>query len=528
MSAFTCLLLLSGLGLVAASAPASATSTTLCTGYSACARAGMSASGYAANRYTMWWRMYTGHNCTNYAAYRMVSNGMPNERPWSGGGNARYWGTANASITDDVPAVGAVAWWDAYVRPAGSAGHVAYVEQVISPDEIVISQDSWGGDFSWARITREGGSWPSGFIHFNDVALENTAPPVVSGTTRVGGTLTATSGTWTAPDLSYSYQWRAGKREITGATAPVVQLTSAEEGKKISVRVTAEKAGYPVTTVASPKTTAIQPGEITAITQPAVTGEAEVDSTLTASAGSWSPEPTGVTYQWSADGTPLEGATGASLVPGAEEIGKALTVTVTATKEGYNPVASTSLPTGAVAPGTFTVSTPPTVTGTPRLGETLRADAPGFTPTGDVGVQWYRGGTPVPGATSTTYAVTAADLGERLSARMTLSRPGYTTREVSSSRTARVKTPATLDVRTHNREHRLRLRALVDAPGVDDVAGMLRITFRGEVVKQVPVRAGTATTVLRGLPPGARKLKVRFVSTRSIRGATWRDTVRVR
>ena len=144
----------------------------------------------------MFWRMYAGHNCTNYAAYRMVRSGLPNERPWSGGGNAEYWGTSVPNLTDSVPRVGAVAWWRANAGPAGSSGHVAYVQRVVSANEIVVSQDSWGGDFSWAKITNSDGYWPSGFIHFNDVKLRNIARPTISGTHKVGATLTAWPGTW--------------------------------------------------------------------------------------------------------------------------------------------------------------------------------------------------------------------------------------------------------------------------------------------------------------------------------------------
>ena len=29
----------------------------------------------------MYWRMYAGHNCTNYVAYRLIQTGMPDSRP---------------------------------------------------------------------------------------------------------------------------------------------------------------------------------------------------------------------------------------------------------------------------------------------------------------------------------------------------------------------------------------------------------------------------------------------------------------
>ncbi|MET0951852.1 MAG: CHAP domain-containing protein, partial [Aeromicrobium sp.] len=124
-----CLLLAGSLTAPASARPETAAGTaTLCVGYATCEAAGMGNGGYRAQSGKMWWRMYAGHNCTNYVAYRLVKSGMPNTRPWTGSGNATNWGPANPKIRDSVPAVGAVAWWTANAPPAGSAGHVAYVE----------------------------------------------------------------------------------------------------------------------------------------------------------------------------------------------------------------------------------------------------------------------------------------------------------------------------------------------------------------------------------------------------------------
>lgn len=149
-----------------AGAAQAATSSYLCHGYTACAAAGYSNAGYAQVNKNKFWLMTQGHNCTNYVAYRMVSGGMPNVRPWTGTGNAYNWGRANASLTDQLPAVGAVAWWKAGVKGAGSLGHVAYVEQIVSATELIVSEDNWGGNFDWRHIHKASG-WPTGFIHFN-------------------------------------------------------------------------------------------------------------------------------------------------------------------------------------------------------------------------------------------------------------------------------------------------------------------------------------------------------------------------
>lgn len=150
--------------------PALAASSYLCHGYTPCAAQGYSHAGYQQAAKQKYWLMYAGHNCTNYVAYRMVSQGLPNSRPWSGTGNAYNWGKANAAKTDLTPVVGGVAWWKANVTGGGRSGHVAYVEQVISADEIIVSEDHWGGDFDWRRIKRSSG-WPSGFVHFKDAAI---------------------------------------------------------------------------------------------------------------------------------------------------------------------------------------------------------------------------------------------------------------------------------------------------------------------------------------------------------------------
>ncbi|HET7397303.1 MAG TPA: CHAP domain-containing protein [Intrasporangium sp.] len=147
----------------------------LCTGYDACAASGYPNAGYKDNSATSYWSQWAGHNCTNYVAYRLVRNGMPNTRPASLTGNAFNWGPSFPSQTNDDPAVGSVAWWD---TSFSSTGHVAYVERVVSADEIVISEDNWGGDFRWRKVTRTGGRWPNGFIHLRDQSLTVADPDV--------------------------------------------------------------------------------------------------------------------------------------------------------------------------------------------------------------------------------------------------------------------------------------------------------------------------------------------------------------
>ena len=80
-------------------------------------------------------------------------------------------------------------------------------------------------------------------------APTNQALPTTSGTTEVGSTLTATSGSWngTTP-ITYSYQWRrcgtagASCSNIGGANSSTYKLHSADRGTTLRVRVTAKNA----------------------------------------------------------------------------------------------------------------------------------------------------------------------------------------------------------------------------------------------------------------------------------------------
>lgn len=517
-------------GLAVVPAPASASVITLCKGYSACEQAGMSSSGYAQASGKMYWRMYAGHNCTNYAAYRMIQSGLPNVRPWSGGGNATYWGTSMASITDQTPTVGSIAWWKAGVRPAGSAGHVAYVEKVVSPDEIIVSQDSWGGDFSWARITRTGGGWPSGFIHFNDASVVNTARPEISGTAKIGSTLSATAGTWNPSDVTIKYRWRADGQKLSGATAPTLLVTEELLGKRIKIRVTVSKPGYRKTGIASRATAAVTAGELSSTTPPSISGEPVVGSTLTAEPGAWDPTADSVSYQWLADGSPLEKADQQTLTLDQTLVGKAVSVRVTAHRDGYADANASSPATAEVAPRTLAVTVPASLTGTPRLGETLSVDPGAATPEATPKIRWLRDGVPIsgPAARNTTYVPTPADLGSRLSTRVRFNRTGYPRTEIFTEETGLVRSTPTMAVEMVPGNDRLQLTATLTADGVDAVEGVLRIRSRGQLLSEVQLQDGSASTRLHDLREGRSSFRVVFRATPTVAKGVVVQRVRIR
>jgi surface antigen len=500
----------------------SGTTGILCWGYTGCANEGMGNAGYAKVNNQMYWRMFAGHNCTNYAAYRMVHAGLPNVRPWTGSGNATNWGVAMSRITDGTPAVGAVAWWRAYHPPAGSAGHVAYVEKVVNSDTIIVSQDSWGGDFSWKQITRNSGQWPSGFVHFRDIALRNTAKPKVTGTPKVGETLTAAPGSWSMSGVSIRYSWRADKVPIPGATSRTFVVQPDQVGKQIRVRVYASKSGQQTVSRASSETAPVARGIVTSSAAPTIVGSAAVGQTLSSTSGSWSPSDATLLYVWRADGEPIAGENSPTLTVGPDLLGKVIGLRVWATKDGYKRAAKRAVPTAAVAPGTMSLSEPPTVSGGTRPGDTLTlVHGVAHPRDAQVSVQWLRDGVAIPGATRSTYTLTATDLGHHVAAQVSARHEGYRNL-VSRSRSTAVRALPRISTVVSTSKRTLHLTVHVSAQDFAKVSGIVGVAVRGVLLKKIQVRNGVGTATLH-LAPGRPRLHIHYRRSSAVdKGTVWR------
>ncbi|GEM_PF-2196024 len=174
-------------------------------------------------------------------------------------------------------------------------------------------------------------------------------------------------------------------------------------------------------------------------TAPSIAGSPVVGSTLTAAGGVWNPADVTLTYQWLRGGSPIAGATDSTYTVVAGDVGSTISVRVTASRTGFVAAVADSSPTAAVTQPPVSNTAAPTISGTPRVGATLVASGGTWNPA-DVSLafQWLRGGTPVAGATSTTYALTAADAGSGISVRVTATRAGFTPQEAVSVTTALV------------------------------------------------------------------------------------------
>jgi hypothetical protein len=158
-----------------------------------------------------------------------------------------------------------------------------------------------------------------------------------------------------------------------------------------------------------------------------------VGATVTAQAGTWGPGTPTLSYQWTLDGDPIEGATTSSYRIVGTDRTSSLAVRVAANRTAFTTLTNTSAP-SIVGSGVFSNTAAPTVTGFYVVGGLLTATPGTWTPSAStVTYQWLRGSAAISGATTSTYTLVAADKGKRVSVRVTVTRDYYLTASQSTN-----------------------------------------------------------------------------------------------
>jgi hypothetical protein len=251
------------------------------------------------------------------------------------------------------------------------------------------------------------------------------ARPRVTGTAKVGNTLSADRGTWSGAPDSYAYQWQRTPSggptvDIGGATNPAYVLVAADATAQVQVQVTATNSnGSGASTSLTAAVPAYNPPVNTA--PPTIAGTARRTSVLTATTGAWTGSASKA-FKWQrlvgASWTDIASQIGATYTLAAADVGTSVRVLETAT----NADGPASVPSDAVGPvlgATPVLQTAPAVTGTVQRTRTLTA----FTGTwsdspSSYGYQWQRdtgtGFGDIALATAQTYVPVAGDLGADL------------------------------------------------------------------------------------------------------------------
>jgi hypothetical protein len=183
--------------------------------------------------------------------------------------------------------------------------------------------------------------------------------PTITGTVKVGNTLTAVPGTLSGATVK-SYQWQSASTasgtyaDISNATAKTYVLTATDVGKFLKVTVVWQKSGSGDTPKQSAATAAVASGTFAAAIVPTITGTKTVGQILTAAEGTWSPSADSFKYVWksasTASGTytAISGATGKTYTLKPTDKGKFVKVEVTAVKAGYTSLTGSSVATSAI------------------------------------------------------------------------------------------------------------------------------------------------------------------------------------
>jgi hypothetical protein len=92
---------------------------------------------------------------------------------------------------------------------------------------------------------------------FAQWTIAGFAPAITGTSIREGSTLTAKPSPSTLAGVTSTYQWLRNGGTIGGATAKTYKLVHSDAGRRVSVRIQATKAGFPVVTKTSARTTVV-------------------------------------------------------------------------------------------------------------------------------------------------------------------------------------------------------------------------------------------------------------------------------
>ncbi|WP_164519564.1 CAP domain-containing protein [Nocardioides ferulae] len=188
-------------------------------------------------------------------------------------------------------------------------------------------------------------------------AVEFTELPWLLGTPDVGEELFLVyQYDATAPLREHHIEWLRDGLPIPGSGADhdsghdvFHDITAADLGSRLAARVTLVAEDGTSISATTPELAPVRPGiPPTAAGSPTVAGRPKVGRTLKVLAPTWVPSPTRVTFQWLRGTRAVPGATGSRYRLTRRDLGKLISVRLTASLEGHQPGTATSPPRGPV------------------------------------------------------------------------------------------------------------------------------------------------------------------------------------
>ncbi|MGH2958077.1 MAG: hypothetical protein ACRDKE_00615, partial [Solirubrobacterales bacterium] len=324
----------------------------------------------------------------------------------------------------------------------------------------------------------------------------NTGLPTFSGTAKVGSVLAGGQGTWTPADATLANAWLRCTSTLLASCSPIASqtgstytLVAADDGMYIRLRVTGTTTAGSAMAESSASAQIITdndndgvvdgsddclgetgtkpngclPSDIVGTGVPTISGNLVVGQTMSSTNGTWSilHDQLGPTMsrQWqrcddatAASCSNIGGATGGVYTLTASDLGKRVRVIVTLTNADDAASQPSAISTAVIPANSPPVNnTAPTITGTTEVGNTLTATgvSADWTPANvSLAYAWLRctddlseaSCAAIGSATSSTYALVAADSDSYIRVRVTATANPLST-EIVSAASARVTTP---------------------------------------------------------------------------------------
>lgn len=321
---------------------------------------------------------------------------------------------------------------------AASSTNLAFRKNVKEAGYAQVTPLAAGMDYVWRTRRVDASSNKGAWSDWTSFRIEGTAPilelPAAGATVPTAESLF----TWDPIDGAESYKFE--RRTVsTGSVDTVVTSALAwAPSSKLPAgasqwRVTSLDASGNVLGSSAWRALTVQGGPA-ATSTPVVTGSGTVGELLHVSGPAWDVPDVTTSYQWLRNGAAISGATGVDYEVVSTDVGKSLSVRATGTLAGYDAGSALSNAVTGVLGATTTAVTPPTLSGTGRVGSALTAtlptwDQPGVTTT----YRWLRDGVAVGSTNSLTFTPRESDLGGTITFEATGKRTGYNNAVVAAS-----------------------------------------------------------------------------------------------
>lgn len=330
----------------------------------------------------------------------------------------RYSHTGFQWKRNGAPIPGATSRW--YTLTSADAGKIV---SVTFTRNAMMSQDN-----EITLVPRETGT----VVYDSPIPANAAKAPraTIGGSLLLSETASANLDPKFFPKAQRTFQWFIDGNPVKGATKKTFVIPPAKEHSWLSVRISVHSASgtHPVIFEAAERR--ISRGTFKA-SAPTITGVAKVGSKLTATAGTVDKKGAKASFEWKRDGKSIPGLpTGKTYTLKPADLGKKISVVQRYDHPNYySAKLQTSKATKAVAPGSIAVAKKPVVAGKKIAGRTVKVSTGTYAPKADkITYQWQRSGKPVKGATKSTYRVTAADRGKKLTVKVSAIKNGYATR----------------------------------------------------------------------------------------------------